>query len=125
MQGSQPPAIERLDKWLRARIQVPGRPDWFFVKLYAHGAEEESREALLGKPMVRFHEALARRARENPKFHYHYVTARELYNLVKAAEAGWKGTVADALDYELTWKGNGRGACLAADRKSTRTGSCR
>ncbi len=101
VQASQPPSLERLDKWLRARIQVPGRPDWFFVKLYAHGAEEISHEALLGEPMRRFHEGLARRALGNPRFHYHYVTAREMYNLAKAAEAGWKGTVADARDYLL------------------------
>ncbi len=49
--------------------------------------------------MVRFHEALAERARANPKFHYHYVTAREMYNLAKAAEAGHKGSVADARDF--------------------------
>lgn len=101
LQGSQPPAIERLDRWLRARIQVPGRPDWFFVKLHAHGAEEASHETLLGEPMRLFHEGLARRARENPRFHYHYVTAREMYNLVKAAEAGWKGSVGEARDCRL------------------------
>jgi hypothetical protein len=106
LQASQPPDIARLEPWLRARVQVPGRPDWFFVKLYAHGAEEQSHEVLLGEPMRRFHEALAERARDNPRFHYHYVTAREMYNLIKAAEAGWKGTVADALDHELVWNGN-------------------
>jgi hypothetical protein len=26
-----------------------------------------------------------------------------MYNLVKAAEEGWKGSVADALDYHLMW----------------------
>ena len=62
-----------------------------------------SHEALLGEPMVRFHRDLADRARRDPSFHYHYVTAREMYNLVKAAEEGWKGTVADALDYHLVW----------------------
>jgi hypothetical protein len=56
---------------------------------------------LLGEPMVRFHEDLARRACENPHFHHHYVTAREMYNLVKAAEAGFQGSVAEALDFEL------------------------
>ncbi|HYT94847.1 MAG TPA: hypothetical protein VEL76_39385, partial [Gemmataceae bacterium] len=101
LQGSQPPHIERVENWLRARVQVPGRPDWFFVKLHAHGAIESSHEALLGDPAVRFHEALARRAAEEPRFHYHYVTAREMYNLVKAAEAGWKGSVADARDFVL------------------------
>jgi hypothetical protein len=111
IQGSHPARIERLASWLRARVQVPTRPDWFFVKLHAHGATENAHEALLGEPMVRFHEELARRAREDPHFHYHYVTAREMYNLVKAAEAGWKGSVAEALDYELLWNG---AACSVA-----------
>jgi hypothetical protein len=101
LQGSQPPDIARLDNWLRARVQVPARSDWFFVKLHAHGAVEESHNALLGEPMVRFHEELARRAKRDPRFHFHYVTAREMYNLVKAAEAGWRGTVAEARDYLL------------------------
>jgi hypothetical protein len=105
IQGSQPARIERLELWLKARVQVPARPDWFFVKLHAHGATENSHEALLGAPMVRFHEDLARRAAAEPRFHYHYVTAREMYNLVKAAEAGWTGSVADARDYELLWNG--------------------
>lgn len=100
IQGSQPATIERLDLWLRARVQVPLRPDWFFVKLHAHGAAEESHDVLLGEPMVRLHQALAERARANPRFHYHYVTAREMYNLARAAELGWRGTVADALDFE-------------------------
>ena len=101
IQGSQPPSIERLENWLRARVRVPSRPDWFFVKLHTHGANEANHEVLLGEPMVRFHDELARRARDNPRFHFHYVTAREMYNLAKAAEAGWRGSVADALDFEL------------------------
>ncbi len=82
-------------------MQVPTRPGWFFVKLHAHGTPEDNQDALLGEPMVRFHAELANLARENPKFHYHYVTAREMYNLVRAAQAGFKGEVADALDWEL------------------------
>jgi hypothetical protein len=103
LQASQPPAIERLPLWLRARVQVPSRPDWFFVKLHAHGAAEVSNDALLGEPMVRFHQALAEYAREHPHFHYHYVSAREMFNLAKAAEAGWKGSVAAARDFALLW----------------------
>jgi hypothetical protein len=101
LQGSQPPSLARLPLWLRARVQVPTRPDWYFVKLHCHGAAEEAHEPLLGRAMVRFHEDLAAEARRNPRFHYHYVTAREMVNLVKAAEAGWAGSVAGALDYEL------------------------
>ena len=105
LQTSQLPHIDRLELWLQARVQVPTRPDWFFVKLHAHGAYEYGRKALLGESMVRFHRDLADRARRDPNFHYHYVTAREMYNLVKAAEEGWQGTVAEALDYHLVWVG--------------------
>jgi hypothetical protein len=99
LQQSQPPEPRRIDSWLSAGVQVPSRPDWFFVKLYAHGAEEQAHATLLGEPMVGLHEELARRARKDEHFHYHYVTAREMYNLVKAAEAGFQGSVAEARDY--------------------------
>jgi hypothetical protein len=103
LQANHPPRIDRMALWLKARVQVPGRPDWFFVKLYAHGTGEKTQPVLLGEPMVQFHRDLAERARADPDFRYHYVTAREMYNLVTAAEDGWKGTVGDALDYHLTW----------------------
>jgi hypothetical protein len=101
LQGNQPPTADRLNLWLRARIGVPARPDWFFVKLHTHGANEANMPVLLGEPMRRFHEELARRAESDPAFHYHYVTAREMCNLVHAAEAGWTGSVNDARDFRL------------------------
>jgi hypothetical protein len=108
LQGNQPPGLDRLDAWLRARVQVPARPDWYFVKLHTHGAPELNQRVLLGEPMVAFHRALARRAGEDSSFRFHYVTAREMYNLVRAAEAGWQGTVDEARDYELVFKGAAR-----------------
>lgn len=104
LQGNQPPSMDRLHLWLKARVQVPTRPDWFFVKLHTHGANEFNQPVLLGEPMVRFHRELAEYARTHPNFHYHYVTAREMYNLVQAAEAGWRGDVAAARDFELVWE---------------------
>jgi hypothetical protein len=101
LQSTQPPSVERLWRWLKARVQVPGRPDWFFVKLHAHGGPEHDHDTLLGGPMVKFHEDLAKLARDNSKFHVHYVTAREMVNLIKAAQSGYKGPVAGALDWEL------------------------
>jgi hypothetical protein len=101
LQGNQAPSGERLDAWLKARIQVPTRPDWYFVKLHTHGAPEGNQRVLLGEPMREFHRELARRAKADRNFQFHYVTAREMYNLARAAEAGWQGTVAAARDYEL------------------------
>jgi hypothetical protein len=103
IQGNQPASIDRLPQWLRARVQVPTRPDWFFVKLHTHGAPEHNQSVLLGEAMVRFHRALAERACQDPNFHFHYVTAREMYNLVRAAEDGWAGPVDAARDDELVW----------------------
>jgi hypothetical protein len=105
LQANMPASINRLRLWLQARVQVPTRPDWFFVKLHCHGAPEQHQQVLLGEPMVQFHRGLADLAEKNKNFRFHYVTAREMYNLVRAAEASWKGTIADALDFELLWNG--------------------
>ncbi len=103
IQGSQPPTMHRLDLWLKARVHIPSRPDWLFIKLHTHGCADENTSILLGPAMTKFHQDLAARSKANPNFHYHYVTARQMYNLARASEAGFKGPVADALDYELIW----------------------
>ena len=113
IQWNQPATVARIPQWLRARVQVAKRPDWFFVKLHTHGAPEWNQKVLLGEPMVKFHQALATLREENPDFHFHYVTAREMYNLARAAEMGWQGSVAEVLDYELVWNG----ASSAAQRE--------
>jgi hypothetical protein len=101
IQGNQPPSSHRIDLWLQAGVQVKTRRDWYFVKLHTHGAVEANQKVLLGGEMVGFHEELSRRSRANPNFRYHYVTAREMYNLARAAEAGWTGSVGDARNFEL------------------------
>jgi hypothetical protein len=105
LQANQPPDAQRLQLWLRARVQMATRPDWFFVKLHTHGAPEANARMLLGEPMVRFHRLLAEKAHTDPGFSYHYVSAREMVNLVRAAESGWSGSVAAARDFELLWNG--------------------
>jgi hypothetical protein len=101
IQKGQPPSMQRLAHWMHAAVQVPSRPDWFFVKLHTHGAKESNRAVLLGEEMQGFHRELANRAATDNRFHFHYVSAREMYNLAKAAEAGWEGPIAGALDYQI------------------------
>ena len=107
LQGNQVPTGVRLDRWISARIGVQGRPDWIFVKLHTHGANPRNIDMLLGDPMVRFHEELSRRAAEDSGFRYHYVTTREMVNLISAAEAGWEGPVEPMRDHGLVWNGRG------------------
>jgi hypothetical protein len=101
LQANQPPSPHRIDLWLNARVRVANRPDWFFAKLHSHGATEWHADALLGLPMLRLHEALMERAARDAKFKFHYVSAREMFNLARAAETGWKGSVDQARDFEL------------------------
>ena len=117
LQDSQPPTLDRLDLWLRAHVQAAGRPDWYFVKLHAHGAVERDRDTLLGPPMQAFHRSLARRAAEDPSFFVHYVTAREMANLASAAASGWTGPVDPARDFHYLW--NADAAVVSAASAAT------
>ena len=99
LQGNQAPNGHRLVLWLRSRIQVPQRPDWYFVKLHTHGANEQNMPVLLGPAMQVFHQHLHELSRSNKSFFFHYVTAREMTNLVHAAESGLRGTVAESRDF--------------------------
>jgi hypothetical protein len=87
----RPPTLARLWQWLSAGVCVGGRPDWRFVKLHTHGAVDSNANMLLGEPMHQFHTALAAFAAEHDWFHYYYVTAREMAELVHAIERGEAG----------------------------------
>lgn len=86
LHAGRPPSARRLDLWLQAAVRVQGRPDWTFVKLHTHGAKPQNAAVLLGPPMRELHQELARRAQIDPDFHYYYVTARQMADLVHAAE---------------------------------------
>ncbi len=89
--ADNPPSPERADLWVRQAIHVKGRPDWLFVKLHTHGANERHARVLLGPSMEGLWAYLERRYNDGVRYALHYVTAREMYNIVKAAEAGRAG----------------------------------
>lgn len=89
--GANPPTAHRLELWMNCRIAVAGRPNWLFIKLHTHGAQPANTRMLLGEPMRAFHRHLARFAEDDPSMRYHYVTAREMVNILHAAESGHSG----------------------------------
>lgn len=93
--GANPPTLQRFRLALRQGISVANRPDWVFVKYHTHGGIERNFETLLGTPMAAFHQSLA----ECRDFDLHYVTAREMANLVHAAEDGLTGPPGEYRDY--------------------------
>ena len=82
-------------------IHVEGRPEWTFVKLYTHGAPREQAEALLGEPGRAMHRILTEQYNDGTRWRLHYVTARELFNVAKAAIAGKAGDPGQYRDYAL------------------------
>lgn len=99
--GNNPPTEDRIDCWIRQRIGVVGRPDWVFVKIHTHGAVEKNADVLLGEPMERMWSYLESKYNDGKNFVLHYVTARQMYNIIKAAEAGERGSPEDYRDYVI------------------------
>ena len=99
--GANPPTLERFQLWTELCPFVRNGPPWVFVKLHTHGGIPRNYRTLLGQPAHRFHQDLARHAAANPNLRYHYVTAREMTNLIHASEAGFNSNPAAALDFRL------------------------
>ena len=91
----------RLDRWVRQGVHVRGRADQVYVKLHCHGADDKNRIALLGEDLDALFTDAETRYNDGTRYRLHYVTAREMFNLVKAAEAGWTGDIAAARDFCL------------------------
>ena len=89
------PTPERIDDWIRAGIHVQGRPDWVFVKVFTHGAVGQDHEAVLGEWAGRMYRYLETQYNDGLNYALHYVTAREAYNIAKAAEQGRGGNPND------------------------------
>ncbi len=76
----------RIDSWVRSGICVTGKEDWIIIKTHTHGATDS--EAVLGNEMDEIYNYLETHYDDGNRYVLHYVTARELYNIIKAAEAG-------------------------------------
>jgi hypothetical protein len=92
LSADAPPSAHRADRWIETNVHVRGRPEWCFVKLHTHGAQENNAAVLLGAAMDGMLSYLERRYNDGDRYRLHYVTAWELYRLVKAAEAGDAGS---------------------------------
>lgn len=93
-----PPSVRRANLWLRLAPVVLNRPEWKFVKLHTHGALERNQSILLTASAREFHEGL-RSLAKTKGIRLHYVSARELTNIVHAAEDGKGGDAAQWRDY--------------------------
>jgi hypothetical protein len=94
-----PASAERVERWVRANVHVPERPDWIFIKLWAHGVSTpDDQEAVLGPRFDEMLTELERHYNDGTRYVLHYITAREAYNLAIAASRGAAGLPAQYTD---------------------------
>jgi hypothetical protein len=100
-----PPSMYRLGLWKRAGIKVKGRPNWLFVKLQCHGMDPRDEEVMLGPTIQHFLRELIEGARQRSET-LHFVSAREMTNMILAACDGREGNPGDYRDYRLKRSSN-------------------
>lgn len=103
LDSNDPPTVERANFWVRNALSIKGKPNWKFIKLHTHGAPESRWSANFGIDAHKAFSHLGKTYNDKNKYALHYVTAREMYNLVKCAESGHDiNNPSDARDYILS-----------------------
>ena len=95
-----PLSLSRLRLWKQAAITVRGRPDWLFIKLHCHGMDPTQQDAVIGGPMREFLRELVEGADQRGEA-LHFVSAREMVNIILAACDGREGNPGEYRDYRL------------------------
>jgi hypothetical protein len=89
----------RVDRWVRANIHVPGRPEWVFLKVYSHGISTPGdEESNVGRSYSEALRHLETAYNDGERYVLHYVNAREAYNVARAAVNGASGNPQQYLD---------------------------
>jgi hypothetical protein len=89
--GANPPRPDRMNIWRALNIHVEQQPNWIFIKLYTHGGVPRNMATLLEQPMRNFYEHALTNYNDGKNYRFHFVTAREMVNIIHAAEDGHTG----------------------------------
>ena len=95
-----PLSLTRLRLWKQAAISVRGKPDWLFIKLHCHGMDPTQYDVVLGEPMREFLRELVEGAGQRDEV-LHFVSGREMVNIIFAACDGREGNPGEYRDYRL------------------------
>jgi hypothetical protein len=116
--GANPPDLQRLQLWKKAAITIQGRPDWLFIKLHCHSMDPTDRDAVIGPSFQKFVADLVGGARDRRET-IHFVTAREMVNIIWAACDGKDGSPGEYRDYRLKTARPGTVATSATSSNTT------
>ncbi|MGB2663723.1 MAG: hypothetical protein WAK48_06960 [Candidatus Acidiferrum sp.] len=101
LSGVNPPTLRRLDLWRDAAIAVRGRPEWVFIKLHCHGLAPGEESVMFGPSIQRFLRDLVEGSRNGVEYKLHFVTLREMVNVILAACDGQNGNPGDYRDFRF------------------------
>jgi len=100
------PTLSRMDRWVAHNIHVIGNDDWIFVKVHTHGcagylANPDKWDCFFGPVMDSFYTSIEQKYNDGVNWKLHYVSARQMYNIIKAAEAGMTGDPGQYRDFVI------------------------
>ena len=100
------PSLFRMEGWVEQRVHVLGQDNWIFVKVHTHGCAGDlvlpnTWNCFFGSSMDTFYSEIERVYNDGRTCSLHYVSAREMYNIIKAAEAGMTGDPGTYRDFVI------------------------
>ena len=98
---SSPPTPHRVDMWVNCAIQVKKQPQWRFIKIHTHGAQEGDMDTLLGAPTDDMFSYLEEKYNDGKHYVLHYASAREMYNIAMAAHENKTGNPNEYRDFKV------------------------
>jgi len=97
---ANPATMHRCSLWKQAQVRVLGRPDWLFIKLHCHSMDPTQKDAVIAAGFRNFLTAFVGGAADR-KETLHFVTAREMTNILLAACDGREGNPGAYRDYRF------------------------
>ncbi len=95
------PTVDRFKFWIKNSLSIEGMPNFKFIKLHTHGAPENNWEANFGDKINEGFYYIEEYYNDNEKYILHYVTAREMFNIVKSVESGIKKFTKETRDFKI------------------------
>jgi hypothetical protein len=83
-----PPSDIRAKLWPRLAPRLDGAPQHIFLKLHTHGTEDDTMQELLGGGLERMWNALEADFRDRPGYQLRYVSAWEMYDIIRKLATG-------------------------------------
>jgi hypothetical protein len=114
---ANPLTVTRLALWKKAAVRIEGRPDWLFIKLHCHSMDPHQKDAVLGEPMRHFLKELVQGAVARNET-LHFVSAREMVNIILAACDGHEGNPGEYRDYKFRLLRDLAGSARSANHPS-------